>query len=270
MERQKKARKETEGVTIHPTALVSPTARLEPGVEVGPYTSIGDNVSIAQDTTIASHVVIEGWTTIGERCKVFQFASIGAIPQDIKFGGERSEVIIGDDNIIREVGTINRATAHSSKKTVIGNHNLLMAYSHIAHDCRIGNYVAMANAATLAGHIDVEDCAIIGGLVGVHQFARIGAYSIIGGLSGVSKDIPPYTMAVGQRAKLYGLNLIGLKRHGFSGEAIDRLKKSYRIIFRSGLTLSQAFERIEAEIGSYPEVDTLIEFIKSSERGITR
>jgi UDP-N-acetylglucosamine acyltransferase len=270
MESKRAGKKETVIEKIHPTAIVSAKAKLASGVEVGPFSIIGDNVTIGKGTTVASHVVIEGWTTIGERCRIFQFASIGAVPQDIKFRGEKSEVVIGNDNVIREFVTINRATGRGSGKTIIGNHNLLMAYSHVAHDCQIGNYVALANAATLAGHIEIEDHAIIGGLVGIHQFTRIGAYSIIGGASGVPKDIPPYTMAVGQRARLYGLNLVGLKRHGFSDEAISRLKKSYRILFRSGLVLSRACEQVTQEMGSYPEVDRLIQFIQKSERGITR
>jgi UDP-N-acetylglucosamine acyltransferase len=254
---------------IHTTAIIDPRTELDASVEVGPYCIIGPKVTIGKGTTLGPHVVIEGWTQIGEHCTIFQFASIGAIPQDLKYRGEDTWVIIGNHNTIRESVTINRGTAHAGK-TVIGDHTLLMAYSHVAHDCSIGNHVILANVATLAGHIEIEDYAIVGGLVGVHQFVRLGRFCIIGGGSGVNQDIPPYLMANGQRAKLFGLNLVGLKRHNFSDEAISNLKKAYRIIFRSNLTLQKAFDQIEAEIQNSPEVDHLVTFIKNSERGVTR
>ena len=255
---------------IHQTAIIDSQAELASGVEVGPYSIIGPQVKIGRNTTIGPHVVIDGWTHIGEGCTVFQFASIGALPQDLKYKGEESWVIMGNNNTIREFVTINRGTSWSQGKTTIGNNNFFMAYSHVAHDCKIGNHVILANAATLAGHITIEDCAIVGGLVGVHQFVRLGCHSIIGGGSGVNKDVPPYMMANGQRAKLYGLNTTGLQRHHFSEEALTNLKKAYRIIFRSGLTLEKASDQLAHEVENSPEVKHLIHFIESSERGITR
>ncbi len=255
---------------IHQTAIIDSQAELESGVEVGPYSIIGPQVKIGRNTKIGPHVVIDGWTRIGEGCTIFQFASIGALPQDLKYKGEESWVIMGSNNTIREFVTINRGTSWSQGKTTIGNNNFFMAYSHVAHDCKIGNHVILANAATLAGHITIEDHAIVGGLVGVHQFVKLGCHSIIGGGSGVNKDVPPYMMANGQRAKLYGLNTTGLQRHHFSEEALTNLKKAYRIIFRSGLTFEKASDQLAHEVENSPEVKHLIHFIESSERGITR
>ncbi|MFH2012930.1 MAG: acyl-ACP--UDP-N-acetylglucosamine O-acyltransferase [Pseudomonadota bacterium] len=255
---------------IHPTAIVHPKADLDEGVKVGPYSIIAENVKIGKDTCVGSHVTIEDFTQIGERCNIYQFVSIGTPPQDLKFKGEKSEVIIGNNNTIREFVTINRASLHGGGITKIGNNNFLMAYCHVAHDCKIGNNTIMANAATLGGHIEIEDFAIIGGLVAIHQFVRIGAYSIIGGASGVSKNVPPYVMAVGNRAKLFGLNITGLKRNNFSESTINDLKKAYKIIFRSGMILKKALEKVKLEIPDSDEVNNLVEFIKNSERGICR
>jgi UDP-N-acetylglucosamine acyltransferase len=255
--------------SIHHTAIVSKSAEIGTGVEIGAYSIIGDEVRIGNNTTVGPHVVIEKLTTIGERCRIFQFCSIGEIPQDLKFKDDRTELIIGNDNTFREFVTINRGTGDGGK-TTLGNNNFLMAYSHVAHDCRIGNQVIMANSASLAGHIHIEDCAIIGGLVGVHQFVHIGSYAMIGGLTGVSKDVPPYMMAVGERAKLYGINLTGLKRRGFAEESIRELKTAYKIIFRSGLTLARAYDKIAEEGLTCAEVEHLVSFIKNSERGIIR
>ena len=255
---------------IHSTAIIDATAELDSGVEVGPYSIIGPRVRIGKNTRIGPHVVIEGWTEIGEECTIFQFASLGAVPQDLKYRGEESRVIIGSNNTIREFVTINRGTAQAGGETRLGSNNLLMAYCHVAHDCRIGSHVVLANAATLAGHIEMEDHAIVGGLAAVHQFVRLGSYCIIGGCSGVSQDIPPYMMANGQRAQLYGLNIEGLKRHRFPEEAVNNLKKAYRLIFRSGLTVEKALEQLESEIQNSAEVNHLITFIKASKRGIAR
>ena len=255
---------------IHKSAIIDAKAELDAEVEVGPYCIIGPHVKIGKGTKLSPHVVIDGWTQIGEGCHIFQFASIGAIPQDLKYKGEESWVILGSNNVIREFVTINRGTDQSGGRTVIGDHNLLMAYCHVAHDCKIDNHVILANAATLAGHIEIEDYAIVGGLVAVHQFVRLGCHSIIGGGSGVNKDIPPYTMANGQRVKLYGLNTVGLKRHNFPHEAVSNLKKAYRIIFRSSLTAKKALDQVQADIKNSPEVDHLINFIKNSKRGIAR
>jgi UDP-N-acetylglucosamine acyltransferase len=256
---------------IHEKAVVHPNARIAEGVEIGPFSVIGEHVTIGQETWIGPHVVITGWTTVGKHCKIYQFSSIGEVPQALKFKGEESHVIIGDNNVIREFVTINRATTLGGGKTVLGDGNFLMAYAHVAHDCLIGSQVIMSNAATLAGHIEIEDGAIIGGLAAVHQFVRIGAYSFISGLSGVPQDIPPYILVAGGRCKPYGLNMVGLKRHGFPQEAIRGLKNAYKIIFRSGLTLEKAIEAIEEdEIGGIPEVLHLVQFIKGSKRGICR
>ncbi|MBI5048322.1 MAG: acyl-ACP--UDP-N-acetylglucosamine O-acyltransferase [Deltaproteobacteria bacterium] len=255
---------------IHPTVVIHHGAEIAEDVEIGPYSVIGKDVTIGKGTIVGPHVVIDGWTSIGHGCKIYQFASIGAPPQDITYKGEKTEVIIGDNNVIREFVTIHRATTKADRKTVIGNNNTLLAYVHIAHDCKIGNNVIMANAATLAGHVAIEDYAYIGGLVAIHQFARVGAYAIIGGASAVTHDIPPYVMAVGNRAKLYGLNKIGLRRQGFSREDMESLKKAYNILFRSSFTLKDAVNKVESEMGHSTRLAHLIKFIKASKRGITR
>jgi len=257
-------------MNIHSTAVVSPEANLQEGIEIGPYSVIGPNVKIGKDTVVGPHVVIEGHTEIGERCRIFQFTSIGAVPQDLKFDGKETKVIIGNNNTIREFVTIHSATSADIGMTFLGDNNLIMAYCHVAHNCKLGNNIVMANAANLAGHIHVEDYAIIGGLSGVHQFARIGCHSIIGGASAVVQDIPPYITVSGNRAKPYGLNLIGLKRRGFSEETIKALKKAYKIVFRSSLLLSVAIERIKEEVEDSPEVRHFTDFIESAQRGICR
>jgi UDP-N-acetylglucosamine acyltransferase len=255
---------------IHPTAIVSPDANIEEGVSIGAYAIIGDDVTIGRRTWIGPHVVVDPHVTIGPECRVFQFAAIGAIPQDLKFGGEESYVKIGAGVTIREFVTIHRGTKSGGGITEVGEKSLLMAYTHIAHDCRIGKMVVLANNATLAGHIDIGDHAIIGGLVAIHQFVRVGDHAFIGGKSAVVKDVPPYVIASGDRAILHGLNRVGLKRFGFSAPTLSALKKTYRIMFRYGLTLNEAIERVNAEVEIVPEVETFIEFIKGSSRGVTR
>ena len=255
---------------IHPTAVVAPDVELAEGVEIGPYAVIGPDVHIGENTVIGPHVVIEGHTDIGARCRIFQFASIGVQPQDLKFRGEPTRVVIGNDNTIREFVTIHRATVSDIGVTIMGDHNLIMAYSHIAHNCKLGNHVIMVNAANLAGHIHVEDYAIIGGLTGVHQFTRIGAHCIIGGASAISKDVAPYLLVSGNRAKPHGLNLIGLKRRGFKEGTIRALKDAYRLIFRSSLLLRTAIEKVRNEVEDCPEVRHFVEFIEQSKRGICR
>lgn len=257
-------------VKIHPTAIVHPEARLAEGVEVGPYAVIGEHVAIGKNTKISPHVLIEGWTTIGERNQIHSFSSIGTPPQDIGYRDEETYLIIGNDNVIRECATVHRATTKEDRKTVIGNRNFLMAYSHVAHDCKLGNNIIMANSVALGGHIVIGDYAIVGGIVAIHQFVKIGPYAIIGGQSGVSLDVPPYVSAAGNRAQLYGLNLVGLKRRGFTEETIGKLKKAYKIIFRSGLTQEEATQKTLDEIQSCPEVNVLVDFIRISKRGITR
>ena len=255
---------------IHSTAIVSSKAEIDENVEIGAYTVIGDNVTIGSGTVVGPHVVIDPFVSIGRNCRIFQYAALGAIPQDLKFGGETSYVKIGSGCIIREFVTIHRGTQLSAGVTEVGEECLLMNYVHIAHDCKIGRRVVMANNATLAGHITIGSHTTIGGLSAIHQFVKVGDYAFIGGMTGIPKDIPPYVIASGERARLHGLNLVGLKRFGFSQKTIGELKKAYRIIFRIGLTLTQAVERVRAEVDQLPEVVKFIDFIKASERGITR
>ncbi len=254
---------------IHRTSIVSPSAKLSEGVEIGPFCTVGDGVKIGKNTKLVSHIVIEA-TTIGQNCSVYPFTSIGLPPQDLRYKDEKTKVKIGNSNIIREYVTVHRASVDGDKVTTIGNNNFLMAYVHIAHDCKIGNHVIMANATTLAGHVVVEDSAFIGGLVAVHQFARIGAFSMIGGFSAITQDIPPYTTAAGERAKLYGLNAVGLKRQQFDDATIKDLKKAYKVLFRSKLTLKEAMKKLKDETKHSEEVSYLIEFIEKNKRGICR
>lgn len=254
---------------IHPTAIVDPAAELAPGVKVGPYSIIAGQVVIGADTEVGPHVIIREYTTIGARCRIFQFASVGEIPQDLKFQGERTELVIGDDNTIREYATLHRGTATGGGITRVGNGNLLMAYTHVAHDCLIGDGVIMSNAATLAGHIVVEERAIIGGLSAIHQFSRIGRHAFVGGASAVARDVPPFTMAYGNRAKLVGLNLVGLKRAGFSDNVIQALRQAFDLLFLAPGTLKDGVARVREELGHIPEIRDLLSFVESSERGLT-
>ena len=255
---------------IHETAIIDPKAELDSSVTIGPYSVISGNVTIGAGTTIGSHVVIEPYVSIGPDCRIFQYAAIGAVPQSLKFQGEKTFVKIGRKNIIREFVTIHRGTGFGGGVTETGEENFIMAYSHIAHDCRIGSHVVLSNNATLGGHIIVGNYATVGGLVAIHQFVRIGDYAFVGGKAAVVKDIPPYMIAAGDRAKLHGLNAVGLKRQGFTNRTVSLLKKAYRLIFRIGLTMNEAIERVTAEVEQIPEVISLVDFIKSSERGITR
>jgi len=255
---------------IHPTAIISPEAEIAEDVEIGAYSIIGPDVHIGKQTVVGPHVVIETQTDIGERCRIYQFAAIGAAPQDLKFKGEKTRVIIGNDNTIREFVTIHRATAAATGTTVMGDHNLIMAYSHIAHNCILDNHIIMVNAANLAGHIHVEDYAIIGGLSGVHQFTRIGAHSMIGGASAVTRDVAPYLIAAGNHATTHGLNVVGLKRRGFEEETINAIKRAYTLVFRSSLLLRTAIDKVRDEINDSPEVRHFLEFIEKSERGLCR
>jgi UDP-N-acetylglucosamine acyltransferase len=255
---------------IHPTAIIDPKAEIDPDVNIGPYAVIAADVRIKKGTVVGSHATIEQYTTVGRDCRIFPHAAVGGIPQALRFQGEKSIVRIGQGTVVREFVTIHRGTREGGGITEIGKENLLMAYTHIAHDCRTGRGVIFANAATLGGHITIGNFATIGGLVAVHQFVRIGDYAFIGGTSAIPKDIPPYVIASGDRAKLFGLNLVGLQRHDFSKETIALLKRTYRILFRMGLTMNEAIERVKAEVEQVPEVVAIIDFIKSSERGITR
>lgn len=255
---------------IHPTAIIDPKAELDTDVDVGPYAVVGENVFIGSGTTIGSHAVIEPYVTIGPNCQVFQYAAIGAPPQSLKFKGEKTYLKIGRGTIMREFVTIHRGTAFGGGVTEIGEECFLMNYTHVAHDCKIGREVILANNATLAGHITIGDHATVGGLSAIHQFVKIGEHAFISGLSGVPKDIPPYVIAAGPRVTLHGLNVVGLKRHGMSDKTIAMLKKTYRIVFRIGLTVKEAIERVRAQVEQVPEVVNFIEFIQSSQRGITR
>jgi UDP-N-acetylglucosamine acyltransferase len=262
--------KEKISTEIHPTALVSPKAELGTSVRIGPYTTIGENVTIENGTVVGSHVVIEGHTKIGERNNISPFVTIGAAPQDISYGGEDTRVIIGDDNVIREYVSINRASTKQEWETIVGNHNFLMAYVHIAHDCVLGNDNVMSNLATLAGHIKVGDHVIFGGLAVVHQFVQIGSYAFLGAKSGINQDVPPFMMTSGHNAKLYGVNQVGLSRKGFSRETIDGLKKAFRIIWRKNRRLSEGIKQVRKEIEPFPELEMLLDFFSKSTRGITR
>jgi UDP-N-acetylglucosamine acyltransferase len=255
---------------IHSTAIVDSGVALDEGVVIGPFCTIGKGARIKKGTRLVSHVVVEGRTEIGEGCTIYPFSSIGLPPQDLKYKNEDTALRIGDRNIIREYTTIHRASVGGERVTIIGDDNFLMAYAHIAHDCKIGSHVIMANAATLAGHVSVEDHAVIGGIVAVHQFTRIGAYSMVGGFSGIGQDIPPYTIASGARAKLFGLNTVGLKRHGFSDTTIGELKKAYKILFREKKTLKEAIKKVQEELPYTDEIKHLIEFIEKNKRGICR
>jgi len=255
---------------IHETALVDPHAELDASVEVGAYSIIGPKVKVGKGTRIRSHVVVEGNTTLGEGNIIFQFASVGSVPQDLKYKGEDSQLIIGHHNTIREFVSLNPGTTGGGMETRIGNHNLLMMYCHIAHDCILGSHNIIANGATLGGHVGIEDYAIVGGLVGIHQFVKVGTSAILGAGSMVSKDIPPYCNATGDRARLRGLNLEGLRRRGFSRDQIEILKKVYRIIFQSGLRTKEALKKIRREFPKSAEVERLASFIENSQRGICR
>ena len=257
-------------IKIHQTALVDPKAELDADVEVGAYSIIGAGVKIGRATQIKSHVVIEGRTTVGERNTIYQFASVGSIPQDLKYRGEPSELVIGNHNTIREYVSLNPGTTAGGMLTRVGDHNLLMMYCHIAHDCIVGNRNIVANGATLGGHVVIEDSIIVGGLVGIHQFVKIGSGAILGAGSMVSKDVPPFCTATGDRARLHGLNLEGLKRRGFDKAKIEAIRKAYRIIFQSKLKTKEALDRVRQEIAHSAEVDQLVNFVANSQRGICR
>lgn len=256
--------------TIHPTAIIGPHTEMGDQVSIGPYTIIEGEVFIDSGTQIGAHVYIDRHTRIGKNCRISPFAAIGTPPQDKRYKGEKTEVIVGDENWIREYVTINRGTIEGGGKTTIGHQNLLMAYCHVAHDCQLGNGIVMANVATLAGHVHIGDYVNIGGLAAIQQFVQVGAFSFIGGKSAVVQDIPPYVIAAGDRAKLFGLNIVGLKRHDFSNDLIAALKKAYQILIRSHLTIKEAIVRVEKEIPSFPELSRFLDFIRDSQRGIPR
>ena len=255
---------------IHPTAIVEDGAKLSRNVEVGPYTIIGSHVEIGEGTTVGAHAVITGHTRIGKRNRIFQFVSLGEIPQDKKYAGEPTRLEIGDDNTIREFCTFNIGTTQDEGITRVGNHNWIMAYVHLAHDCIVGDHTVLANNATLAGHVEIGDHVILGGMTAVHQFCKIGAHVITGGGTIVYKDIPPFVIAAGQPAVPHGLNYEGLKRRGFSAESLAILKRAYKILYREGNTLAEAQKKLTAEAGEHVEILQLLAFLTRADRGIIR
>jgi UDP-N-acetylglucosamine acyltransferase len=260
-------------MSIHPTAIINPGAELDSSVEVGPYVVIEKGVRIGQECVIKPHTVISGPTTIGTGNVIGPFATVGAPPQDLKYKGEDTELIIGDNNQIREYVSLHRGTVTDRGITTVGSGNLLMGYVHIAHDCDVGNSAILANAATLAGHVQVQDHAIIGGLVAVHQFTRVGAYSYVGGLSGISKDAAPFIIVSGTRKdmRVSGINKVGLRRRGFDNDTLKKLDKAYKIIFMNpDLLLKDALEKASAEINDCEPVQQLIDFFRSSKQGVIR
>jgi UDP-N-acetylglucosamine acyltransferase len=266
---------------IHPTAIIDPSAIVDPTAQIGPYVIIGSKVKIGARTQIGSHTVIEGKTTIGEDNKISHFAAIGGVPQDMKYQGEDTELIIGDRNTIREFTTIHTGTTQDLGKTVIGNDNWIMAYVHIAHDCQVGNHTIFSSNAQIAGHVIVEDWAILGGMSGVHQFVRIGQHSMLGGASALVQDIPPFVIAAGDKASPHGLNAEGLKRRGFSPETITALRHAYKLLYKDGLTFEDAKIAIQEMITTVPQeeptskettenLQEFLNFITASKRGIIR
>lgn len=259
-------------VEIHPTAIVSPGAEMEEGTRIGPYAVVGDEVRLGPGCEVMAHAVLEGPMSAGPGCRFHPFASVGSAPQDLKFRGERTEVVIGAENVFREFVTVNRGTSGGGGTTRIGDGSLFMAYTHVAHDCSVGSRTVFGNAATLAGHVTVEDDANIGAFSGVHQHCRVGRHAFIGGYSVITQDALPYIKSVGYRnqAASYGVNAIGLERKGFSAEAVESLKSAYRLLKKSGLNTTQALERIEMEIKGSAEVDYLVAFIRDSPRGVIK
>lgn len=253
-------------VIIHDTAVVHSRAELEPGVEIGAFSIIGPDVKIASGTIIEPHVVVGQWTTIGRDCRICSGATLGGRPQDHKFADERSFLVIGDRNIIREYVSIHRSTGEENS-TVIGNDNMLMAYCHIGHNCNLGNGIMMANMVGISGHVIIEDKAVFGGMVGVHQYVRIGQLAMIGGYSKVVQDVPPFMMADGRPTKVYDLNVIGLRRSGVPPKVRSEIRQAYKLLYRSSLNLSQAIETIENEIEASAERDYLLEFMRNIKFG---
>ncbi len=254
---------------VHETAVVDTKAELGENVVVGPYAVIEGDVCIGADTRVGPHAVIAAGTRIGERCRIFSSAVIGTVPQDLKFGEERTFVDIGDETTIREFATINRATDYSYH-TRVGSNCLLMAYAHVAHDCQIGNRVIIANAVNMGGHVIIDDFVGIGGLTAIHQFVKIGAHAFIGGGLRVQKDVPPYILAMGEPMRYGGLNTVGLKRRGFSNESLEQIKQAYKHIYRQKLTLGQATQTIRTHLPPTTEVNNILKFIEESDRGLLR
>lgn len=260
----------TDAIHVDRLARVDEGAVLEPGVRIGPFCDVGDNVRIGSGTELISHVSVRGPTTLGARNRIAPFSALGGAPQDVRYRGEPTTLIVGDDNDIREGVTFNRGTTGGGGVTRIGNDNLMMAYAHVGHDCCVGDRNLFINAATLAGHVEIGDDATVGAYSGIHQFCRVANHAFIGGYSVVTQDALPWVMTVGNRAKAYGLNLVGLKRSKLPRETIAALKQSFNMLFRSGEKLATAVDQVEAEFGQYADVKYLLEFIRSSKRGVCR
>jgi UDP-N-acetylglucosamine acyltransferase len=253
---------------VHPTAVIDASVELGADVVIGPYAVVGPNVTIGAGTRLGPHVLVERDTVIGERCEIHKGAVLGSDPQDLKYAGEPTQLIVGDRTVIREYCTLNRGTS-AHQKTEVGSDCLFMAYVHVAHDCVIGDRVILANAVNMGGHVEIEEWAIVGGVTAIHQFVRIGAHAFVGGASRVSKDIPPYVKASGSPIELFGLNSVGLQRRGFPDEVRRELKRLYRLFFNSSLNVSQALAQARLELAPHPEVERFLAFIERSERGIT-
>ncbi len=255
---------------IHETAIVHPNARIGRNVVIGPYAIIGEHVVLGDNCVVGPQVQIDGWTTIGEGNRFYHGATIGCEPQDLKFEGEKSFLIIGDHNLFRENVTISRGTTGGGGETLIGNHNLFMAYSHIAHDCKVGNHIVLGTYSGLAGHVTIEDRVIISSMSGAHQFTKLGKMAMIGACSKIVKDVPPYIMVDGNPAKVSGINVVGLRRNGVDSEIRNEIKHAYRILYRSNLTIAKAIEQMEQELQGSKEIDHFIRFLRNAERGILR
>jgi UDP-N-acetylglucosamine acyltransferase len=258
---------EVGAVEIHATAIVDPGSELGAGVRVGPWAMIGSGVVVGEETVVGPGVLIERDTTVGRECRLHKGAVLGTDPQDLKYAGEETRLVVGDRTVIREYATLNRGTS-ASGFTSVGSDCLLMAYTHVAHDCRVGDHVVLSNAVNMAGHVEIEDWAIVGGLTPIHQFVRIGTHAFVGGQSRVSQDVPPYCRAAGIPGKLYGLNTVGLERRGFSAETRAALKQAYRLLFQSKVNVSQGLVRARQEVEPLPEVERFLTFVEGSERGI--
>mgnify|MGYP006289481999 CR=1 FL=1 len=256
--------------STHETAIVDPDAELGENIEIGPYSIIEANVKIGSGTQIGSHVQVKGATRIGSNNEIFNGVSIGLPPQHLEYKGEETHLFIGDNNVIREYVTIHRGTVDGGGETRVGNDNLLMAYAHVAHDCHLGNNIVMANAANLSGHVTIENHAYISGLVGIHQFVRVGQLAMIGAHSKATKDIPPYIEVKGHPARVQGINVVGLRRHGVSSELRDEINKAYDILYNSELNIGQAIEQMDQKLKTGDEIEHFIRFLKSSSRGICR
>jgi UDP-N-acetylglucosamine acyltransferase len=257
-------------MAIHPTAVVEPGAKVDPTCEIGPYAVVGPDVVLGPRNVLFAHAIVTGHATLGAGNRVFPHAVLGEIPQDLKYGGEPTRLVVGDRNTFRECATVNLGTVGGGGVTTIGNGCLFMAYSHVGHDCTIGDGAVIANSVALAGHIVLEDHVHISGLAAAHQFTRIGRLAFVSGLTGVAMDVPPYCTVTGGRAELAGLNTVGMQRAGMTEDQIGRVKQAYKVLFRSNLGLAEAMAQLEQELGGHPEIAHFIRFLKGSQRGITR